>query len=356
MSKRRALLINGGALALQNVAAAAVAQVATEAPAPVAGARPVTLQRIKVHSPAIAGNLSGESADRDVIVVLPPSYGKEPKRYPVVYALHGYSIGPEQWIKEIRVPQTAEGAFAKGGEMILVFPDSKNAYNGSMYSSSPTTGDFERFITEDLIHYVDSHFRTLARRESRGLVGHSMGGYGAARLSLKHPDLYGAVYMMSPCCLSAREAGPTDATTLASIAALRSPQESSKLPFIVRAQLAVGAAWSPNPKRPPLYLDVPGTEGVSQADILAKWSANAPLAMLDQYVGEMRRYRAIAIDVGDRDGLKTDALRLHERLESYGIANSFDLYQGDHTNRVAFRFQDYVLPFFAKNLSFDAKR
>lgn len=118
----------------------------------------------------------------------------------------------------------------------------------------------------------------------------------------------------------------------------------------------MAAAWSPNPKRAPLYLDVPGADGVSQADVLAKWSANAPLAMLDQYVGDMRRYRAIAIDVGDRDGLKADAQRLHERLESYGIANSFDLFQGDHTNRVAFRFQDYVIPFFAKNLSFDAKR
>lgn len=336
----------------------AQAQVATQVPEPVAGARPVTLQRIKVHSPAIAGNLEGEAADRDIIVVLPPSYGKDPKRrYPVVYALHGYSIGPEQWIKEIHVPQTVEGAFAKGaGEMIVVLPDSKTAHNGSMYSSSPTSGDFERFVVQDLVRYIDAHYRTLARRESRGLVGHSMGGYGATRLGMKYPDVFAAVYMMSPCCLSAREAGPTDAASLAAIAALKSPQESEKLPFIVRAQLAVAAAWSPNPKKPPLYVDVPGEAGVDQAAVMAKWAANAPLAMIDQYVGNMRSYKAIAIDVGDQDGLKTDARKFHDVLDSYGIANSFDLYQGTHTSAVALRFQDFVLPFFARNLRFEAKR
>src|SRR5207248_2993354 len=71
------------------------AQVGTNAPQPVLGARPVTIERIKVHSPAITGNLEGETPDRDVLVVLPPSYAKSPhRRYPVVYALHGYSIGP----------------------------------------------------------------------------------------------------------------------------------------------------------------------------------------------------------------------------------------------------------------------
>jgi enterochelin esterase-like enzyme len=106
---------------------AAGAQVTTKAPPPVAGAKPVTIERIKVHSVAIEGNLEGESADRDVLVVLPPGYRNHPdRRYPVIYALHGYSIGAEQWVGEIHVPQTIEGAFAEGAaEMIVVLPDSK---------------------------------------------------------------------------------------------------------------------------------------------------------------------------------------------------------------------------------------
>ena len=94
----------------------------------------------------------------------PPSYAKDRvRRYPVVYALHGYSIGAEQWAHEIHVPQTIEGAFAQGArEMIVVLPDSKTRHNGSMYSSSPTVGDFERYVARDLVSYIDAHYRTLA--------------------------------------------------------------------------------------------------------------------------------------------------------------------------------------------------
>jgi S-formylglutathione hydrolase FrmB len=320
----------------------------------VPGAPSVTVERIKVHSPAIKGNLEGESADRDVVVVLPPGYAKHPqRRYPVLYALHGYSIDAEQWIKEIHVPQTIEGALGKGArEMIVVLPSSKTIHNGSMYSSSVTTGDFESFIARDLVGYIDAHYRTLPRRESRGLVGHSMGGYGASRIGMKHADVFGALYMMSPCCLSAREAPPLDAATLATLASVKTAEDSAKLPWMLRATLATAAAWSPNPSKPPLYLDLPVGDGAARAEVLARWAANAPLAFVDQYIGELRRYRAIAIDVGDRDGLKADAAKLHEVLDRYGVANSFELYPGDHTSDVARRFQDHAMPFFSRNLVF----
>ena len=134
------------------------AQVKTNVPDIVPGAKPVTVEHIKIHGIALEGNLEGDAVDRDVIVFLPPSYQKDKQhRYPVVYALHGYFIGAEQWTHEIHVPETIEGAFAKGAqEMIVVLPDSKTVYNGSMYSSSVTTGDFERFIEHDVVAYIDS--------------------------------------------------------------------------------------------------------------------------------------------------------------------------------------------------------
>ncbi|MHA6770086.1 alpha/beta hydrolase [Sphingobium ummariense] len=342
------------AMMLLSGAPSAWAQAGTETPPAVPGAKPVTVQKIKVHAPTIAGNLEGESADRDVLVVLPPSYASNPRRrYPVLYALHGYSIGAEQWTKEIHVPQTIESAFAKGTqEMIVVLPDSKTVHNGSMYSRSVTTGDFETFIARDLVRYIDGHYRTIADRTSRGLAGHSMGGYGTSRIGMKYPETFGAIYMMSPCCLSPRTAGNMDPKGLEALEKIGSPAESASLPFFLRAQLASAAAWSPNPARPPLYVDLPVKDGQVQPEVLAKWSANAPLAFVDQYVGNLRQYRAIAIDVGDKDGLKGDATRLHEVLDSYRIANSFEIYEGDHTNRVAFRFQDKVLPFFSQHLSF----
>lgn len=339
-----------------SVAAPLTAQVQTEVPPVIPGAKPVTVEHIKIHGKSLEGNLEGDAVDRDVIVFLPPSYNKDKhRRYPVVYALHGYSIGAEQWTHEIHVPQTIEGAFAQGArEMIVVLPDSKTVHNGSMYSSSVTTGDFENFIAHDVVAYIDAHYRTLPSRLSRGLVGHSMGGYGASRIGMKHADVFGSLYIMSPCCMSARPAGPVNADLEKQLEAVKTPEDSASLPFFARAQLATAAAWSPDPKNPPLYLDLPFKDGVAQQEVLAKWAANAPLDFIDQYIDNLRRYRAIGIDVGDEDGLRFDTIKLHEVLDKYGIANSFEIYHGTHTSAVADRFQNHVMPFFSKNLCFDA--
>jgi len=331
------------------------AQLQTEVPPLVSGAKPVSVERIKIHGASLEGNLEGNRVDRDVLVFLPPSYAKEQsRRYPVVYALHGYSIGAEQWAREIHVPQTVEGAFAQGAkDMIVVLPDSKTVHNGSMYSSSLTTGDFEEFIAHDVVAYIDAHYRTVPNRLSRGLVGHSMGGYGAARIGMKHPDVFGSLYIMSPCCLSPR-VGSANLEIEKSLEAVKTPEDSATLPFLARAQLASAAAWSPDPKNPPLYLDLSTKNGEPQPDVLARWAANAPLAFIDQYIRNLRQYRAIAIDVGDQDRLRTDTGKLHEDLDKYGVANSFEVYSGTHTSRVADRFQNHVMPFFSHNLCFQA--
>lgn len=341
------------------------AQVQTNVPPVVANARPVTVEHIKIHGKSLEGNLEGDAADRDVIVFLPPDYGKEKsRRYPVVYALHGFFIGAEQWTHEIHVPQTIEGAFALGAqEMIVVLPDSKTIYNGSMYSSSVTTGDFENFIAQDVVAYIDAHYRTIPNRNSRGLVGHSMGGYGATRIGMKHSEVFGALYIMSPCCLSPMTGagfGPPDQMKERAIEnekkinALKSPADApAALPGFGIAQLATAAAWAPDPKNPPLYLDLPTKDGVPVPEIQAKFAANAPLAFIDQYIGNLKQYRAIAIDVGDQDMLRADTMKLHGVLDNYGIANSFELYSGTHTSAVADRFQNHVLPFFSKNLCFE---
>ena len=164
-----------GLAGIIGVSSSLLGQVKTNVPDVVPGARPAVIERIKVHGAALEGNLEGDAVDRDVIVFLPPSYARDrSRRFPVVYALHGYSIGAEQWTQEIHVPQTIEGAFAKGAnEMIVVLPDSKTVHNGSIYSSSVTTGDFETFVARDLVTYIDAHYRTIPDRNSRGLAGHA---------------------------------------------------------------------------------------------------------------------------------------------------------------------------------------
>jgi enterochelin esterase-like enzyme len=337
-------------------AAPALAQMQTEAPPVVTGAKSVSVEAIKVHAAAVAGNLEGNAVDRDVLVFLPPGYSQQRgRRYPVVYALHGYFIGAQQWSHEIHAPQTIEGAFAQGAnEMIVVLPDSKTVHNGSMYSSSVTTGDFENFIARDVVSYIDAHYRTIPDRKSRGLVGHSMGGYGATRIGMKHADVFGSLYVMSPCCLSPRSAAPANAEVDKMLEEVKTPADSAKLPFMARAQLAAAAAWSPNPKKPPLFLDLPTKDAQAQSDVLAKWAANAPLAFVHQYTANLRRYRGIALDVGDQDGLRTDTGKLHDVLDAYGITHTFEVYPGTHTSKLGERFQNHVLPFFSANLCFAA--
>src|SRR5438874_3918200 len=233
--RRVAVLVS--ALAAIGGSLAAFEQVKTNVPDLTAGDRPPIVERITIHGKALEGNLEGDAVDRDAIVFLPPSYNQNRTRhYPVVYALHGYSIGADQWTQEIHVPQTIEGAFAKGAhEMIVVLPDSKTLHNGSMYSSSVTTGDFENYVARDVVSYIDAHYRTIATRESRGLVGHSMGGYGAARLGMKHADVFGSLYIMSPCCLSPRGGGRGapggNAANDEALAAVKTSADSAKLPF-----------------------------------------------------------------------------------------------------------------------------
>src|SRR4051812_7019538 len=163
-----------------------------------------TVERITVHGASLVGNLEGDSPDRAVFVYLPPGYATATaRRYPVVYLLHGYGLTGERWMTFAKIAEGADKAIAAGAahEMILVSPDAFTKYDGSMYSASPTTGDWETFIADDLVSYVDSHYRTIASRTSRGLGGHSMGGYGTVRIGMKRPDVFSSLYIMSACCL-----------------------------------------------------------------------------------------------------------------------------------------------------------
>ena len=181
---------------------------------------------------------------------------------------------------------------------------------------------------------------------------------------MKHSDVFGSLYIMSPCCLSPMTGGgpgPADGAKQRAIdgekkaASAHSPAELAAVsPGFAAAQYATAAAWAPDPKNPPLYFDLLTKDGVPQPEIMAKLTANAPLAFADQYIGNLKQYRAISMDVGDQDGLRFDTTKLHEVLDRYGITNGFTIYPGTHTSAVADRFQNFVMPFFSKNLCFTA--
>jgi len=350
-----------------------------------------TVEHIKVHGKSLEGNLEGDSPDRDVFIYLPPGYAaNSTQRYPVVYMLHGYGLTAERWMPFTRMADAADKNIAAGimKGMILVNPDAFTRYNGSMYSSSPTIGDWETFIAEDLVSYIDSHYRTIPDRMSRGLGGHSMGGYGTVRIGMKRPDVFSSMYIMSACCLmnnpgaggnrGAGARGEQTTTTAAPPAQPANPaptQTGANTPPPTgqagargqagqgrggrggrggagNTQAAQAAAWSSNPNNPPTFYDLPVVDGQPQPAIAAKWVANSPLAMVDQYLTSLRKYKAIMLEVGTQDGLAASNRQLDESFKKFGIPHTFETYEGDHTNRVPARVEEKVLPFFSNNLTF----
>jgi S-formylglutathione hydrolase len=318
-----------------------------------------TVQKITVHGKALEGNLEGDSADRSVMVYLPKSYSTDrARRYPVLYLLHGFTDNIDNWwgVKQhfVSVPAVLEKAMVSGGmrEMIVVMPDAFTRYQGSMYSNSAATGNWERYITSELVEAIDSRYRTIAAAQSRGLAGHSMGGYGAARIGMKHPDVFSSIYLLSPCCMAPSQSSEKSAKVMETI---HSDEDIAKADFGTKAMMASAAAWSANPKTPPFFFDLPWKDGQLQPEIVAKWKENAPLVMMEQYVSNWKKFRAIAFDAGAQDAQIAATIKtLDEKLNSLDIAHTFEIYEGTHTSRIAERLELKTLPFFTKELSFDA--
>ena len=339
--------------------ATARAQQGAAAPAPVT--LKGKLERIKVHGKSLDGNLMGETSSPEVSIYLPPSYQTDRnRRYPVVYLLHGYTgtdlgyFGPEG--RQLHV--IAERVFASGTarEMILVMPNCMNAYGGCMYSNSATAGDWEGYVADDLVAYMDKNYRTIPARDARGISGHSMGGYGAIRLAMKRPDVFSSLYALSSCCLNegvvrpGRGGGPSPAELVKSIDEVRGSRGGAQ------GTLARAAAWAPNPQNPPLYLDLPTKNGEVVPEVAVKFAANSPVAMLDQYVPNLKKFKAIALDIGLQDTLIASNQVFIERLKRFGIPHTYENYEGDHGNRIPQRLEEKVLPFFSKQLAFEQAR
>lgn len=303
--------------------------------------------KIKVHGAALEGNLEGNSPDRDVYVFLPPSYDASAnKRYPVVYFLHGYSVGADAYDGLAKFQEAVDQAAAAGNEMIVVMPDVLTRFKGAMFSASPTTGDFERYVAHDLVSYIDGHYRTIADARSRGLSGHSMGGYGTLKIAEKYPGIFSSIYAMAPCCLSP---GNVTAEQLQSVADL-TPESLATAQGFALATPAQLSAWAPDPQNPPFYVSTAVKDGVVDPLLLARLHANSPLVLLPQYVPALKALEAIRVEVGDKDFLLRDDTWMHEELDRFGVAHEWQVFEGDHGNRVNARIRSELLPFFGRHL------
>ena len=317
-----------------------------------------------VRSAALRGNLLGDSPDRPLAVYLPPGYAASGRRYPVVYLLHGFDGSPRQWTERFGVGALLDSLLAAGGAqpMIVVMPDAKNAYGGSFFANSPVAGRWADFTAGDLVRHVDRRFRTVRGPRGRAVAGWSMGGYGALHLAAAHPEVFGAVYALSPCCLGPEQVdevwrgNPAWKTTLA----LAGPPETEAELFWTRLQLALAAVLSPAPDRPPLYVALPfaarGDSLVPVDPVLARWTAESPRSFVARHAGGLRRLRGIAFDAGESDGFRhipVHVRQLDAALDSAGIEHAFELYPGTHGSHVRERLRTRVFPFLSARLAGD---
>tara|TARA_B100000678_G_scaffold111526_1_gene93277 strand:+ start:375 stop:1400 length:1026 start_codon:yes stop_codon:yes gene_type:complete len=322
--------------------------VALAVPAAAQDAARLTIET--VHSPAIEGNLEGNTADREVYVITPPGYDENPDaHYPVVYFLHGYWGSPKRYIEHhIDFTAAVDKAAEAGHPMILVVPNGDSKWKGAFYSSGPTVGDYEGFVAHDLVDWIDAHYRSIPEAASRGLSGHSMGGYGTARVALKNPGIFSSIYMMSACCLDPAEMTPEMAKRIESM----SPEEVENAEFFQLAAISTLVAWSPDPTDEGFLKADTGLREDGTIDPLVnqRIAANAPVVILPQYLRSLTTLDGFAMDIGDKDFLLEGNRIWREELDRFGVDYDFELYEGDHTNRVNERFADHVMPFFAEHL------
>jgi S-formylglutathione hydrolase FrmB len=294
-----------------------------------------------VKSSSLEGNLLGDSPRRPVTIYLPPSYDNgDNLAYPVVYLLHGYTGNNGTWIGgyagNILYPMSSWLKYGKVKEMILVMPNSYNRLWGSYYTNSTATGNWADFIARDLVQYIDNNYRTLPQRESRAVIGHSMGGYGGLNLGMRYPDVFACMggmagnYTMEKGVNSSRG-------TIAYISTIKDWAQLSSLGFQT-IWLAITAAFVPNPDNPPFYCDFPFVytdnkprKVVKNPEAYDRFIEHDILRIAEARTDILMNARAIYIDCGTSDGNLEAARGLRDKLNSLGVNHVYKEFSGDHT-------------------------
>jgi enterochelin esterase-like enzyme len=304
-------------------------------------------------------NAGGEDPNRKVSVYLPPNYDATSQHYPVIYYLHGF-MGKDNIFPQMQAILDAGISKQKIRPFIFVQADQYTLFEGSFYSNSSLTGNWDEFESKELVEYIDKNYRTIANRESRGIAGHSMGGYGAFKIGMLHPEVFSSIYALSPGLVAfVKEFGP-NSKSFYDVQQVKTVEELKKT-YYPKVLVAVARAWSPNPNKPPFFCDFPFTyEGdkmiVNQA-VLDKWEANMPLYMVDKYAENLRKMTAIKLDWGRNDSPRFPVQigMLSQRLENLGINHFAEEYIGDHGNKIWTndgRVLNDLLPFFNDYLKF----
>jgi enterochelin esterase-like enzyme len=322
-----------------------------------------------VTATQLKGNLLGDSLLQDSSVYLPAGYDSGTARYPVVYLFHGFSDSHKEWEPRLKPVLDRLMSERRLPPMIFVLPNGRNAYLSSYFTNSKTAGNWEDYVVRDLVPDIDRRYRTLEDARGRGITGYSKGGFVALRMAMRHPEVFSSAYAISPCCLSLTEAvRGAKAASWEAVAAFRTRQEfdtffqaieksPNESAFFTIGIVALAAAISPDPAKPPLFIDLPFglVDGAlaPREPAYSAWEAASLVNEVSRFAANHKRLRALGIEVGANDGFADipQSVRSFSRaLERAGIKHALDIYDGRHEDRILERLPDHMLPFFARTL------
>ena len=311
--------------------------------------------RIDEHaftSEVLRDNPLGDPADRPLYVYVPPGYDESDRRYPSIYVIQGYTgAGPMWWNQmpyRTPFPVAADEVFATGTAppAIVVYVDAWTAYGGSQFVDSPGTGRYHTYLCDEIVPWVDAHYRTLNDAAHRGITGKSSGGFGAMVTPMLRPDLFGGLAthagdgLYELCYIpefgkAVRHLREYDGDIFRWWNDFR-----SRVAFTKEADqdllmtLGVAACFSAADDGTPLLPFNPRT-GELIDDVWQRWLDWDPVRMVEKYADELRGLRAIWIDGGTRDEWYLDlaATAFRERLRGIGVADeviAFELFEAGH--------------------------
>jgi enterochelin esterase family protein len=318
---------------------------------------PDDLVKDQITSPALEGNLLGDPAMRNMVIYLPPGYESSEQAYPVVYLLPGLGATERWWacgefspffgLLGIAVQSLPEAGFAsmidgliadgKMQPMIVVMPDMSTAYGGSFCVNSALNGNHEDYIINDIVPYIDAHYRTLPSSNNRGIAGHCMGGYAAMYLAMRHPDVFGAVASHSGTLMTAGLLpGMQEIVAAENPEGLALTGPDPAKPWTSMLYL-FSAAFSPDLDNPPFYTDIPFDENVQiRDDVAQRWAAYDLLQVFPDHVLALASLRGIYLDAGDKDelGEQLIAQAFSDALSVAGIDHTFEIFDGAHMDKL----------------------
>jgi len=284
-------------------------------------------------------------------VWLPPGYEESHRRYPVVYFLAGFASRGTMLLNEAlweeNLPRRLGRLTAAGivAPLIAVMPDCSTRLGGSQYINSPATGRYEDFLVEELVPYVDSHFRTLPEPERRAVMGKSSGGYGATVLAMRHPDRFGLAADHSgdkgfdlcyrpdfPKCVAALDAYEHSAAKFLETFP-QPPAARGRHWFDLVNMLAMASCYSPNANSP-LGFDLPFDEFTCELreEVWKTWLGHDPVHLVEKHADALRSLRLYYLDCGRRDEYRLQyGARLYaERLREFDVRHRYEEFDGGH--------------------------